>query len=265
MMVGLVRSIVFLVMLLMASANDARASSNADIVALSRAKAGDEVIIASIAKEPCDYQLGVEHIVKLRKVGVSSPVIAAMIRRCRLTPGNGQNGEDPDVGRELRAGLYAVDSVSTPPKFDLIVPAFVTPGRSGGNGSFLFPDRSKISLPRERSALLVASRRPVFWIVVDTAAVRLNHEVGDIPSGFEDIQLMRLERKAGKRQLQTSSAANGGVMSGIDPRKSVPIRVSRKSSSIYVVSLESDIEIGDYAFMTGSMTSAYRMYDFTFE
>lgn len=257
---GMARRILASALFCMVWVEDARASSNDEIVALSRAKVGDEAIVAQIANQPCQYQVELDDIVRLRKAGVSSAVVAAMIRRCESAASTVEDEGDGAAIR-LKPGLYSIRHSGAVAERSIMVPAVVAAGRSGGNGSLLFPDRSKISLPGPRSSLVLAGTRPVFWIVT-APHQRSAPDDRSPPPGYEDLQLVRLESKAGKRQLQTSSSANGVIMSGLAPNRSTPIQVIRKSRALYIVSVKTDLEQGDYALLASDKGNAYRLYDF---
>jgi hypothetical protein len=53
--------------------------TNSDIVKLKEAGLGDDVIIAKIKTSGCDYNLGVEDLLTLKKANVSDGILAAML------------------------------------------------------------------------------------------------------------------------------------------------------------------------------------------
>jgi len=224
-------------------------------------KIGDETVIARIAQEPCDYDLGLDEIVSLRKAGVSSKVVAAMIRKC----GTEASRQDDKVAHGLRNGVYAVVGDGGSPEYTLIVPAIVAAGRSGGPGTLFLPAKARISLPNEQSELKLSSR-PRFWIVVNSdnkTDLKAGSDQAQNPKGFAGLQLVRLQPVLGKRQLQTGAFANGRAISGIESKHGFSITLSRVSSSTYSVVASAELASGEYALLVSDGGDSYRLYDFT--
>lgn len=241
------------------------AATNLDVVALVRAKVEDEVIIEMVANEPCGYETGVDQIVALRKVGVSSKVIAAMIRKCGSSRSSKTDQSDPSEIFKLSNGFYAVRSDDSVPQHIQILPAIVAAGRSGGFGTLFFPAKSVITLPAERS-LTVVSQRPTFWIVLKSSESdqqRVDSRIGIIPSEFHNIKLVGLDKRTGKRQLQTGSYVNGRALSGFGFNNTVEFRASRVSESVSELTISADLAPGEYAFVVSDNVDSYRIYDFT--
>ncbi len=243
---------------------EAVAATNLDVVALVRAKVGDEVIIEMVANEPCGYETGIDQIIALRKADVSSKVIAAMIRKCGSMRSSKEDQSDPSEIFKLSNGFYAVGTDGAVPRHTQILPAIVAAGRSGGLGTLFFPAKSVITLPAER-ALTVVSQRPTFWIVmkpIEGKERQVDLRSGILPSEFHNIKLVSLDKKAGKRQLQTGSYANGRALSGFEFNNTMQFRVSRVSESVSELTISAELMPGEYAFIANDNVESYRIYDF---
>ncbi len=251
----------------MMAGSNSRAATEDEIIAMSRAKVGDEAIVARIENDPCLREIEAADIEMLRKVGVSSRVVAALIRRCASGSNQSDGNMDPRDPITLRPGVYLVSKSSTWTRYINIIPAIAGVSKSGATGAgLLFPAKSKISLPGSSAALGALSGEPVFWIALDPAKDRKrNVEIDSSAAlpGYEDIRLVQLEPKAGKRQLQVGASANGFVLSGVDPKRSIPISVSRKSRSIYAITVTRALPPGEYALLASDSAYSYRLYDFS--
>lgn len=243
---------------------DAWGASNEEVLALTKAKVGDEAILAQIANHPCDYRLEISDITSLRKAGVSGTVIAAMIRRCaaaRPTPTVvGVAGE----AISLRPGIYAVETEEGRTRYGYIVPAVVAAGQAGGSGSVLLPFKSKVTLPGSSGTKLAISNRPSFWIVSAAPTTPLTgaSSLGGLPADYSDIRLARLEQKKDRRQLQVGAGLNRTAIAEIDPKRIVPLRFKVRSATIHVIEPVRDLDPGQYALVVRDGETAFRMYDF---
>ena len=85
----------------------AESFNNESVIALANAGVGDDVLLAKINSLPCAYNVSTDEIIRLRKSGVSSLVIAAMVSRCTgasAAQGAGVATSDPSIKRS--PGLY---------------------------------------------------------------------------------------------------------------------------------------------------------------
>ena len=237
----------------------ALADGNDDVVALTRAGVGDEAIIASIANSTCTYRVEGRDIVRIRKAGVSSRVVAAMIRRCAVNDQPPSNPSDPAQALGLRQGVYVVDTGEGRTRYLRVVPAIVAAGQAGGNGSLLMPAKSKLSLPGRSGAAISALGKISFWIVSPASAANGSARA----EGFEDVRLVKLEQKSDRRQLQIGASANGFVISGIKAERIIETRIARISDTVDAVSVQHDLVPGEYALIAPAGSNSYRVYDFS--
>ena len=81
-----------------------RALTNADIVRLTKAGAGEAAIVAMIETSAADFDTGVDEIVQLGEAGVGETVIAAMVKAAAMPPATpSRNMRDVGPAREPRA------------------------------------------------------------------------------------------------------------------------------------------------------------------
>ena len=87
-----VRAAVLAVALVLASTVSAGAVSIRDLIELSRAGLGDEILLALLEADPSSFRLDAGRIIELRREGISERVLLAMLRSARgsqprTTPG----------------------------------------------------------------------------------------------------------------------------------------------------------------------------------
>lgn len=234
----------------------AQAAGNDDIVAMARAGVGDEAIIAQVAASSCTYKVETVDLVQLRKAGVSSRVTAAMIRACARKEVPAVDPSDPARDLGLRPGLYAVESGIGGTRYSLIVPAIVAAGQAGGNGSLLMPSKSRITLPGPNGLALAVNGRISFWIV-SPGSTATNSPMS------QELQLVRLDQKSDRRQLQTGATANGFAVGGVSSKHVIELRVAAKSETVVVVTPTQDLPTGEYALIAREANNAFRVYDFS--
>lgn len=244
----------------------ARATSNDVIITLARANVGDEAILALVAGEPCGYDLSVDHIGALKRSGVSGRVIAAMVRKCGSTNSGNEAASDPGNAGTSKPGVYIPRGEGKAEQWLPIIPAIVAPGLGGGNGSLLFPNTSKLTLPGSSSRFRLSPHRTVFRIIV-SAGTTMNVAASgsNVVPGYEGLRLVRFNIKGAKRVLKVGSSLNGATLSGVDQDWNMPIMISRNSNSSYDVAAGEKLPPGEYALMIGDGGKPYRLFDFSIE
>jgi len=245
---------------------EAQATSNDVIISLVRANVGDEAILALIAQEACGYDISVERIGTLKKAGVSGRVIVAMVRKCGSINSSNETTSDPDHAGLLKPGVFIAGAEGKFEEWLPIVPAIVAAGQGVGNGSLLFPNTSKLTLPGKSSRFRLSRHRPVFRIIVG-AGIGLDaaaHGSVVVP-GYEGLRLVRFDVKGSKRVLKVASFLNGATLSGVDQNRNVPFLVSQNSRTIYDVLVQEGLAPGQYALMTAYGDKSYRLFDFSVE
>jgi hypothetical protein len=233
---------------------------NQTVIALAKAKVGDEALVAKIDTLPCGYDVSINELAKLREAGVSSRVLAAMIRRCA-------SKQDVTIeGAERpRPGVYLQANSSLPSGTVRIEPAYVSTGRAGGNGSLLFPSKSKLSLPGSSASVEATAKQPVFYFYFAPDGARqdgFGREPSDgarDPSGFN---LVRLRVASNKRDITVETATMVGSSAAIEADRAIVFEVSEIGPHAYRVEVMGSLEAGQYAFLERLNGGAYRVYDF---
>ena len=137
------RSLVVGVLLWALAAAEAGAISLRDVVELSRAGLGDEVIVALIEIDPIRYDLDAPKLLELQAAGVSERVLVALVRSGRPEPAS--SSLEPQRSRAPRPSTPAQPPVmAAMPSFPIVVgvPLPATLRRRHGVGSVAPPRRS---------------------------------------------------------------------------------------------------------------------------
>lgn len=103
------------------------AMNNADLIKLKNAEMSDETILASIGKEPANYDTSADGLIELKKAGLSEAIIQQAMARnsetSRVTA-SAPAGEEPSVSAPVAAHseLFSVQSPSiSPPMINPVV------------------------------------------------------------------------------------------------------------------------------------------------
>jgi hypothetical protein len=231
----------------------AKRLTNQDIIDMTAIGLSDDVIIAKIRSvsgaDGLKFDTSVEGLKVLKAAKVSDAVIKVMV-----------NPAPPPSPVILAGSAVSIDPNFPPPEvgvywkdgpsFVLLQGMTLSQAKVGGRAGAFFTNgmRSEhwdatIEGPTSRNR--VKDRRPAFYFYVpdgDTAA---------------DYVLIKLEKKGNRREFQVGSF--GGVTggkAGVKKDKEVPFHAEHVGIRVYRVTLDSDLEPGEYAFFLGTGTQA---------
>lgn len=251
----------------------AEVMTNQSVLSLLKAGLGDDLVIAKINTEPCNYAVSTPDILSLKSANVSERVIAAMLTRCAsASAARGISGDDasPDPMVRHSPGIYLMEDWQTP---TILLPVHANKSsgmKTSGNGSVLMPLVAKMLLPGVSSRLLVYSTSPTFYFYFnsnDQAVSDFGQEHSTAAQSPDGFSLVRLKSKKGNRELEMGreSSYGGSIVSyrkGLSLKSSVAFRAENRSPGIYKVAV-GPLEAGEYAFVFTGSDSASRVYDFT--
>ena len=104
--------------------------TNADVLTLLDAGLGDEAVIAKIETDQGSYATDTATLLELRPRGVSSAVIAAMVKKTSVAPAMSDSAADPLAPHF--PGVYLYDDWSAEPRMWKIDPTSSTQTKTGG-------------------------------------------------------------------------------------------------------------------------------------
>ncbi len=251
----------------------AETMTNDGVLSLVKQGLGDELLVAKINSEPCNYDTSISSVIALKNAGVSERILAAMVSRCAsINASRGIAGDDASTDPLVRhsPGIYLVQDWQKPSGLTHLVAAKSSGMKTSGNGSIIFPLVAKMLLPGETSARTVLSTSPTFYFYFDKndAAVsdfgQQHSEAVNSPDAFS---LVRLKPKKGNRELEMGRmSAFGssivGFRKGLSLKSAVPFTSTEQKGGIFEART-GPLEPGEYAFVFTGGDEASRIYDFT--
>lgn len=246
-----------------------------DALQLTQLSLGDDAIVAKISADKVDFDLSTDDMIELRKQGVSSAVIAAMISN-RYQEKAELSLDSPDPRIPHPAGLYALQDIGGP-HMKRMEPTVTNQAKTGGILGYALTGgiasmSVKAAIQKETSTVPV-SRQPRFYFF---SAESNGSDAGAWASGTNtvvaspaELTLVRLIRKDGRREARVGSMNIAGAKSGVMDKDRIEFRHELVRPGVYKVELSQPLEPGEYGFIyslagggsSGAMTA--RIFDFT--
>ncbi len=245
---------------------------------------GDEAVIAKIKASDADYDVSTDALIALKKSGVSSPVIAAMIDASsrKATKQNAILSVDsPDPSVPHASGIYLLASWLPEPK---MVPINATTSTQTKTGGFLgYALTGGIASMSFKSVVPGASARttsdisrPTFYFYFDRAREGGNSAVwnaGSVNSPAE-FSLVKFDVKKGHREAKVGKFNIGGAKAGVMDKDRIPFTATEISPGVFEVRPDQSLVGGEYGFlvqtstgggpgMAGSGAMAAKIFDFS--
>lgn len=248
-----------------------------DIVQLATMGLGDEAIIAKIKSEKATFDLTTDEMIALKKQGVSSPVIAAMLSAsASVEPKYSVNSPDPMVPHP--SGLYFLAGSGADARMQKMNATVSNQAKTGGILGYALTGgiasaSVKVAIQNE-TAPVKATNKPVFYFFFDEAndasassawASGMNTVVGS-PAEFT---LIELKKKDGRREARVGSMNIAGAKTGVMDKDRIPFHYDLVRPGVYEVKADAVMEPGEYGFIfslgsggtAGAMTA--RIFDFS--
>ncbi|MEL7445225.1 MAG: hypothetical protein AAGK02_05350 [Pseudomonadota bacterium] len=229
---------------------------NGDIVALLQAGLGEEAVIAKIETGDGDYQTDVETLLALRDQGVPSPVIAAMVKKASELPELSDSSPDSLVPHY--AGVYLMDDWSVEPRMLKIDATASTQTKTGGILGYaitggLASASVKAVIPGEEARHISPDETPTFYLYLDSSA---GNSPGTLSGGFgpalmspNEMSLMKLKSKKGRREARIGSMNIAGAKTGVMDKDQIPFSYEQVAPGVYRMTIEEPLKDGQYGFV----------------
>jgi len=227
----------------------ARRFTNQDIIEMVRLGLSDDVIIAKIrsvsGQDALKFDTSVDGLKALKAARVSDQVIKVMINPERtpvsVAPGGAPSGVDPNLPPP-EVGVYWKDAE----RFIPIEGQALTQVKVGGRAGSLFTygvrgQHWDAYVDGATSRNHVRDRHPRFYFYVSDG------------TSASDFVLIRLNQKKHRREFQIGSL--GGVRggkSGVKQSGEIPFKFEHVAIRTFKVTLDSDLNAGEYAFFMGT-------------
>lgn len=245
---------------------------------------GDEAVIAKIKASDADYDVSTDALIALKKSGVSSPVIAAMIDASsrKTTKQNATLSVDsPDPSVPHASGIYLLASWLPEPKMVLINATTSTQTKTGGflgyaltGGIASMSFKSVVPGASARTASDIS--RPTFYFYFDRSREGANSAVwnaGSVNSPAE-FSLVKFDVKKDHREAKVVKFNIGGAKAGVMDKDRIPFTATEISPGVFEVRPDEALVGGEYGFlvqtstgggpgMAGSGAMAAKIFDFS--
>jgi len=240
--------------------------TNARVIELSKLGLDDDIVIAKIRNGNCQFQLGDSDLVELKKAGVSSKVIAAMLdtgsnvkpEPTTPRPEEASSVVSPAAG-PTAAGMY----VSSGDTFTKIMGQILSTKRTG---SLLVSDLTMhIKTSKVNEQLLGAHAQTVTGPNPQFLFIPAKQE-SDAGVNAGDLILIRMEEKKDRRQFEVGAAGAWRQSSGVALSHEVQLSRTEVRPGVYKIAPVTTLTKGEYGlYLARGEGMAPYIYDFSVE
>lgn len=265
---------------------EAEVLKNETVVQLVQAGLGEEAVIAKIRSSKGEFDLSTDGLIALKAKGVPNPVIAAMLGGPAATaPAAELSMDSPDPKVPHYPGLYMLEAAKGDGKMTRINPTVSNQAKTGNILGYaltmgIASASIKAAIPGESAKVQTSNRRPTFYAYFEESVPRSlqtqgsshwSSGNGSSTSSPNEITLVRLGEKQGRREAQVGSINIVGAKSGVMDKDQFAFDTEMLSPGLFRVTLKADLEPGEYGFIQsmsgggsqGAMTA--RVFDFGVE
>jgi hypothetical protein len=238
---------------------------------------GDDAIIAKIESEDSIFDLSTDQMIDLRKKGLSSAVIAAMLK----TKENAQpvlSLDSPDPMVPHAAGLYVLHNDGPVARMERMNFTVSSQAKTGGIIGYaltggLASASVKVAIQNEQAPVRTR-RKPTFYFFFDDIARQSSGTTwasgaNTFVSSPAEFTLIELKRKDGRREARVGSMNIAGAKTGVMDKDRLAFHSNEVRPGVFEVTPATDLEPGEYGFIfslgasgsSGAMTA--RIFDFS--
>ena len=229
---------------------------NDDVVGLLQAGLGEEAVIAKIETTDSEYVTDTSTLLALRNSGVPSTVIAAMVKRSSVDVKLSDSSPDPLAPHYT--GVYLMDAAAAQPRMWKIDPTSSSQTKTGGIFGYALTGgiasaSVKAVIPGDAAREQTSDRRPTFYMYFDAAN---GEETGTFSTGFgasvqtpNELSLVRLTEKKGKREARIGSINIAGAKAGVMDKDQIPFSYDQVAPGVFRVQPDVDLAKGEYGFI----------------
>ena len=244
----------------------AAAMSNSDVIALSSAGLGDDVVIAKIhAASSTNFDTSVQGLSGLKAGGVSSTVIRYMIdpsapvvapAPASVAPAASaaasvaatNNPDDPESVHS--PGIYML-ATGNDGKLHLMKLDHIAAKQVKASGSMLSAytygitkAHTKAVIDGDRATVHTRDTAPTFYAYIPED----NNSFGGNPITIKDIALIKFDTKASAREVVTGSASIWGASAGTDDKAKQGFSSEMLKTGVYKLTVNQPLPVGQFAF-----------------
>jgi hypothetical protein len=236
--------------------------TNDTVVALTAAGLGDEAIIAKIKSSPdIAFDLSTEQMIALKQRGVTGPVVAAMLTASTASHSAviPMSMDSPDPMQPHPSGLYILTDDPAGQKMRRIDATVSNQAKTGGFFGYaltggLASMSVKASIQNETARVVSPSPTPLFYLFFEESNGAAN--TGAWSSGSaatvvspNELTLIKLDRKKGRREARVGSMNIGGAKSGVMDKDRLSFNYDMVRPGVFKVTPNRPLVAGEYGFI----------------
>ena len=245
-------------------------------VQLTQLGLGDDAIIAKIAADKVDFDLSTDDMIALRKQGVSSAVIAALIGN-RYVAKIAPSLDSPDPMVPHPAGFYALQEEGRIQRMQRMEPTVSNQAKTGGLFGYaltggLASMSIKAAIQNDTSRVPMGTQPKFYFFSAESngdSSSAWASGANTVVNSPAELTLVRLTKKNGRREARVGSVNIGGAKTGVMDKERIAFTHSAVRPGVFVVQPQAPLPAGEYGFIYslagagagGAMTA--RIFDFT--
>ncbi|TQL16556.1 hypothetical protein FBY58_0092 [Zymomonas mobilis] len=235
--------------------------NNESVVTLTNTGLGDEAIVAKIKNSDANYDLSTDQLIALRRRGVSSPVLAAMLEKS-APKAAAMSMDSPDPMVPHSPGVYLFNAHSVPPKMRYMESTVTNQAKTGGVWGYALTSgiasmSIKASIQNEHALNRTDDEQPVFYFFFDEANNQQaastwsagTQATVNSPNAFTLIKMQSKSGKNGHREIRVGSRNIGGAKSGVMDKDQIPFDFEMVRAGVYKVTPKYALKPGEYGFL----------------
>jgi hypothetical protein len=233
--------------------------TNETITKMAELKLGDGLISSKIRASNCNFQTGIDDIVKLKAAGVTDAVIQAMVEAgaANTAADAAKNPPPPDPNDPRSphdAGVFWLPKEKRAKDMVPLEPTVYSGGRTAGvfaaaMTSGISKVKMKAVVRGGRANLRVSEDKPEFWFYFEEKS----HGLSNVwfwagASSPNEFVLAKLSARKNERELVVAEAGIFGGSSGTQSKDTVEMKIERLAPGVYRVTPEGPMQPGEYCF-----------------
>lgn len=245
------------------------------VLELNALQIGDDAIIAKIQSDGASFDLTTDQIIDLRKKGLSSAVVAAMLKT-KSGPKMSLDSPDPMVPHP--PGLYILQGEGASAKMAKMNFTVSSQAKTGGLLGYALTGgiasmSVKVAIQNETSPVRTGTMPRFYFFFdgtsADSAANTWASGANTFVTSPAEFTLVQLTKKGGRREARVGSMNIAGAKSGVMDKDRLAFRANEVRPGVYEVTPAEALKPGEYGFIfslaganTGGAMTA-RIFDFT--
>lgn len=237
---------------------------NAAIITLIKAGVGDEVVIAKIRSSANHFDLSTDQIIALKRDGVSSAVLAAMISGSQSSPVSARaamSADSPDPTVPHPSGVYMLVEEPTR-KMVRLDPITSNQTKTGGILGYALTSgiaslSMKSVIPGGTARIVSDGSSPKFYFYFDESNQSLSSSytgngifgASAAVTSPNEFSLVRFDAKTNRREARVGSFNIAGAKTGVMDKDRIAFRYDEVAPGVFMVTPSEPLRPGQYGFL----------------